>query len=233
MVSLLKFNKEKEMKFIKITIALCIFSSLTACAKPKSEINIITFNSPHSLNDDTRDKIIVYELLEPMKSYCNLYYLTIGYNPENRIKNQERFFHYGTCLFDIKEWESIPNLTFRYTAIPRKQNMVFCDPAYLDNEEMKTCTKIDDHIDNIYHTIPQDAWNLHTINTKEIIENSIKDKDPIGKKEHNLNITSSKFKERNDRYVELRFHAVVIDNKIEHTVDVLNYWKHQHKSLWH
>ena len=92
---------------------------------------------------------------------------------------------------------------------------------------------MDDYVDSLYNTIPQDAWETYTINTKEIIENSIKDKNPIGNKEKNFDITSSKFTERNDRYVELKFHTVVIDNKMEHTIDILNYWKHQKKSLWH
>lgn len=221
------------MKFIKIMTVFYLFTSLTACASPKSEIGTITFNSPHGLNDDTRDQIIIYELLEPMKSYCSLYYLAIGYDPDDRIKNNDRFFHYGTCLFNIKKWNNIPNLTFRYTTIPRKRNTIFCDPAYLDDETMKTCTKMDDYVDSLYNTIPQDAWETYTINTKEIIENSIKDKNPLGKKEKNFDITSSKFTERNDRYVELNFHTVVIDNKMKHRIVIFNSWKHQKKSLWH
>lgn len=221
------------MKLIKISImTIYIPMILTACASPKSEIGNITFNSPNTLNDENRDKIIVHELLEPMKSYCDFYYLAIGYSPEDRIKNNDRFFHYGTCLFDIKEWNNASNLTFRYTAIPKTENIVFCNLVYFSDTEMETCTKIDSYVSDIYHTIPQSSWKIHTIKTQEIIENSIKDKEPIGIKEKNFDIFSSQFKERNDRYVTLEFYADIVGDKIEHRIDIRNYWKYQYKSLW-
>lgn len=209
-----------------------LFTSLTACTSPKSEISTITFNSPHSLNDDTRDQIIIYELLEPMKSYCSLYYLAIGYNPDDRIKNNDRFFHYGTCLFNIKKWNNIPNLTFRYTTIPRKRNTIFCDPAYLDDETMKTCTKMDDYVDSLYNTIPQDAWEIYTINTQEILNQSIKDKNPVGERPTYFRSNSLRFGKERDRYVELQFYTGIVGNKIEKRLDIGNYWKYQRNTSW-
>lgn len=226
----MKLNKNM---IISALIIISIILKLTACATPKSEIRNIIFQESRLYANNDYEDVVVYELLEPMKSYCDFYYDTTNFISEDTAKSNEKFFNYGTCFFNIKEWKKAPSFTFRYTTIPNQKNMIICEFSYRNIEvDDNNCTKLNDYASSIYHTIPENAWKTYTINTQEIIKNSIQDNDPIGERPSYFRSNWQRIGKERDRYVELQFYTGIVDGKIEHRLDVGNYWKYQRNTSW-
>lgn len=236
---------------------LCLSLILVACSSPKSEIGNVQFQSPNKINNYKED-IFVYELLEPMKSYCDFSYSIISFK-EDGYKSNEKFFNFGTCFFNIKEWDNAPNFTFRYTTIPNKKEVLICDIFYLYQDfDKKNCIELNDYVRNIYHTIPENAWETYTINTQEIIKNSIQDNNPIGEKITMFRPNYLRFGKERDRKVELSFYPAIdprkiyrnsntvykcpplssdcisykSDGRFSEQLDIRNYWKYQRNTSW-